>query len=729
MRVRRLISIAAALALGLTALAAPTREVKTRSVRIDAPLPEDLLQPEGKTRWHLEALPLTGATTVAITEGNERLTVGSAMFAGRDRSRWALPDRDPSQMKMGARVRLELDEVRGEESEALAIDLETIGVGWAHLPSGPREVVLQRALVSRTTGDTLVYRWVDPRAGVVAQVSGPTSASGREMLEVREASVVEEVVLGAADLKIYSDELERGPYAELKYGWDRGSTPVSTLVPGLANACDLVNLNSWNFSGTTSGAEVAYFQSPFNAAETCNAARCPAAGGALGHENRNITGTLRKDNQTTERENRPSDVTIWLRGGTQNENVGGAFGTGESGFCFNTVGSLVRKPVPLWRFSHNDNDGNGYYLQAGDSWEMQPLNQVGPSPPDCQETFYTTKCGVPQFLTPNPLWAHACTTSGQTHLGQTHHEVVKGGVVTLPSGHTLNALVIRNTTDFCIYTTDSCGSAVDRVRTIVYYWQVPYLGSVVLLRSPRIVNYAAAEMTAGATTPCTNFTSFDYTNIAFGLFPPLSITAGTATDTSVQISWNPGNDVHRINGYKVYWDTDSGSSSSYAFNSSTHPGQVAFAGTSATISGLTPGTTYYFTVTSLSTYTDPASSITTNYESIVYPTSVSGDPSFAYPVEVQKTTTGGTCIPTAAVTGLTVDKAGANVHVCWTATADACAVGYDVLGSSSPTSPAGFTVVGQVGLTTCWDGNPSQSYLLVRSRGTGGNGPWGHYGQ
>ena len=81
------------------------------------------------------------------------------------------------------------------------------------------------------------------------------------------------------------------------------------------------------------------------------------------------------------------------------------------------------------------------------------------------------------------------------------------------------------------------------------------------------------------------------------------------------------------------------------------------------------------------------------------------------------------------MTGLTVDKAGGNVHVCWTATADTCAVGYDVLGSSSPTGPGGFTVVGQVGLTTCWDGNPSQSYLLVRSRGTGGNGPWGHYGQ
>jgi len=704
----RLVPGFAALVLGLSALAAPTREVKTRSVRVDATLPEDLLYPEGKSRWHLEALPLVAAATVVSIE-----ETGS-----RDRSRWLLPDRDPSQMKMGARVRLELQEMH--------VDVETVGIGWTHLPSGVREVVLQRAVLRGGGGpDTLVYRWVDPRAGVVAQVSGPLSA---KLLEVTEASVVEEVLLGAADLKIYSDELERGAYAELKYGWDKGvGTTVASLVPnpGITNICDLVNLNSWNFSGTTTGAEVAYYQTPVNAAETCNVARCPAAGGVLGREDRNITATLRKDNQITERENRPTDVTIWLRGGSQNENVGGAFGTGESGFCFSTTATVTRKPVPLWRFSHDDNDGNGYYLQAGDTWEMQALNQVG----DCQETFYTTKCGATQPFTPNPLWARACTSSGQTHLGKQSIQIVKGGVVTLPSGHTLNALVVRNTTDFCVYSTASCSTALDRVRTLVYYWQVPYLGSVALLRSPKTVNYTAAEMTAGATTPCTNVTTLDYTNIAFGLFPPLSITAGTATDTSVQLSWNPGNDVHRISGYKIYWDTDPGASSSYAFNSATHPGQVAFAGTSATISGLTPGTTYYFTVTSLSSYTDPSSLIATTYESIVYPTTVSGDPSFAYPVEVQKATTGGACVPTAEVSGLTVDESGGNVHMCWTATADACAVGYDVLGSSSPTGPGGFTVVGQVGLTTCWDGNPSQSYLLVRSRGTGGNGPWGHYGQ
>jgi hypothetical protein len=697
MPLRQHLSIAASVVLATAAIAGPTRAVRLRPVDVKAALPEDLVHPEGKTRWHLEDLTLGASKTSSITED-----------ADKDRSRWLLPDRDVAQMQMGARASLKLADTTA--------DIETVGIGWAHLPSGPREVLLQRVLLHPASGpDVLMHRWVDPRAGVVAQALGPVSG------EITEASVVDEVLFGAADLKIYADEVEPGIYTDLKYGWDKGAgTTVASLVPnpGISNICDLVNLNTWNFSGTTTGAEVAYYQTPVNAAETCNSARCPAGTGALGREDRNITGTLRKDNQITERENRASDVTIWLRGGSQNENVGGAFGTGESGFCFNNTATITRKPVPLWRFSHLDSDG--YFLQAGDTWEMQPLDQPG----DCQETFYTTKCGVTQFLTPNPLWARACTSSGQTHLGKQSIQIVKGGVVTLPSGHTLNALVVRNTTDFCVYSSAACSSALDRVRTLVYYWQVPHLGSVVLLRSPKTVNYTTAEMTAGATTPCTNVTTLDYTNVAFGLFPPLSITAGTATDTSVQLSWDPGNDTHRITGYKIYWDTDSGSASSYAFNSVTNAAQVAFAGASATISGLTPGTTYYVTVTSLSSYTDPSSSIATSYESIKYPTTVSGDPAFSYPVEVQKATTGGGCAATATITGVTVGKASPNIHVCWTPTADACAVGYDVLGASSPTAAANFSVIGQVGLTNCWDGNPASTYILVRARGTGGNGPF-----
>jgi hypothetical protein len=99
-------------------------------------------------------------------------------------------------------------------------------------------------------------------------------------------------------------------------------------------------------------------------------------------------------------------------------------------------------------------------------------------------------------------------------------------------------------------------------------------------------------------------------------------------------------------------------------------------------------------------------------------------------VEVQATTTtvclaGGPA--TTEVNGLTVDKLSPNQRFCWAATQDSCAVGYDVLASDDKTSDANWTVVSQIGLTPCWAGNPSQKFYLIRTRGTGGDGPWGHY--
>jgi hypothetical protein len=189
----------------------------------------------------------------------------------------------------------------------------------------------------------------------------------------------------------------------------------------------------------------------------------------------------------------------------------------------------------------------------------------------------------------------------------------------------------------------------------------------------------------------------------------------------VSLSWNPGNDTRRIAGYKVYWDTDSGAAGAYAFDSVSNPGQVSFSGTAATISGLAPGTRYYFTVTSLSDFTNPSTGAVDRFESLKYPTQVSGDPSFVYPVEVQDTTTGGSCIPTAEVRNLRAAKPSGGFELCWDATTDSCAVGYDVVGATVPQGP--FVTVAQVGLTTCWPGNPSQSFFRVKARGSGGTGP------
>ena len=733
-----------------TAATTTLRESRIRTVAAGEPLPADLLSPEGKTRWNLESLTSSAARTVAILRQDQGLvresrrpgepSVERSTISGPDAERWLLPDHDAAQMKMGTRVVLEFNETQDGLVDRLIADVVTVGIGWVLLPDDPEEVVLQRVLVLRQRAgeramrpELLIHRWVSPREGVLATISGPASADGKTRLAVGSIEFSEKAAASAATTKLYADQIYRGAFVDLKYGFDkRGAAtnpiPVSSVVPdaGINNMCDLVNLNTWDFSGVTSGQETATTETLATLAETCNAPNCGYAGYPPGGTlepvilerlDRNLTGTIRKDNQIVQRENRATDVTLWLRAGSQNENVSGGFGSGETRFCFTDQVGFPRYEVPIWRMPHND--AGGWYTQAGDTWSSDPATT-------CVQSFYNCQCGSCGGLL-QTLWSKACSSGGQNFSGTQNGKIVKGGVVKLPSGHTFNAVLLRNTTEFCTYSGSGCSFQLATVRTIVYIWQAPFVGSVALLRGPQRSDFTAAEISAGAETPCTNFTTIEFTDISYGLLPPVSITAGAATDTTVALSWNPGNDTHRINGYKIYWDTDPGASTAYAFNSVANSGQVAFAGATATISGLTPGTTYYFTVTSLSDYTDPSTSVVTRYESIRYPTTASGDPSFSYPIEVTATTTGGSCIPTLTVTGLTVDKATPNVHVCWQATTDPCAVGYDVLASDDKTSDASWTVVGQVGLTTCWDGDPAHTYLLVRARGTGGNGPWGHY--
>jgi hypothetical protein len=638
---RRLVGAIAVLAFSAAVFAGgPAREVNTRRVESGSALPADLTSPEGKSRWHVETLSLGAVTSASIVReasGPALELRGNAksskwLLSGADAERWLLPDRDPSQMKMGARVELTFSETKDGLADRVIAHVATVGIGWIHLPSGPKEVVLQRVLLLRQRAgegamspDVLIHRWVSTLEGVVAEVSGPASSDGTKRLSVDRVDVLDSIVAGAADLKIYTDQIYRATFTDIKYGYDRGvGTTVQSLVPnpGINNVCDLLNLTTWNFLRVNSGTETASTQVTSIPSESCNTGRCGYQGyppsGTLDppilERLDRLTGSLRRDNQVVQWEDRATDRTLWLRAGAQNENVSGAFGSGETRFCFTDEVGKNRNEVPLWQMTHSD--ANGFYAQLGDSWGSTPVPTGG-----CQESFFTLVCGASQPFTPNPNYGQACTSSGQTHNGQQTGKLVKAGVVITPSGHTLNSLVVRNTTDFCIYSGSSCGFVLDRVRTIVYYWQVPYLGSVALIRGPRKVDYAAGEV---GETPCTNFTTLDFTDMAYGLFPPVSITAGAVTDTTLSLSWNPGNDVHRINGYKIYWDTDPGSSTNYAFNSVANAGQVSIVGTTATISGLTPGTPYYVTVTSLSNFTDPSSTVVTPYESIRYPTTVLG---------------------------------------------------------------------------------------------------------
>jgi fibronectin type III domain protein len=452
-----------------------------------------------------------------------------------------------------------------------------------------------------------------------------------------------------------------------------------------------------------------------SAAETCNFAQCgyTIPGTQLERTDRSfdVPASLSKTNDTVELEVRANDTVIWLRAGSQFEGSTAAPPNGENRFCYTTFGGVTRTPVPLWVLAHQDIPGGPRYVTAGDAWTSAAFN--------CEQNIFNQACGVPQAF--DRLYIKGCTAPNTgTHTGTQFGSAIKGGVVTLPSGHTFNALLLRNVADFCIFLGSSCGALgrVDEARTVNYLWQVPQVGTVVRLQSAQ-----------NAPTDLVSFTTVAEAEISFGLFPPRSISVTGVNDTTVSLSWDPGLDTHRITGYKVYWDTDSGAATPYAFNSESNPGQASITGTTALISGLSPGTTYHFTITSLSLFTDPSSSVATRYESILYPTQISGDPAFVYPVEVMATTTGGTCIPTAEVTGVTVVHDPGGIQICWNPVSDPCLTGYQVLGAATPESAAGYGVVADQGLGTCWIGNPASSFFLVVAKGTGATGPWGHYGQ
>ncbi len=706
-----------------------TRKVSLAEVALAPSTAGDLAAPEGKTRWDLSGVSRRVSWTrhlearggiVFLTEnrpGPAETTAGRSTFsdpAGGDAAlQWWFPDQDPAQMRMGSGKSLTVDETKGDGTDRLRIGIEVVGIGWVHLPSGPREAVLQRLLIQRDRAgsrwsppDQAGYRWVDPRAGIVAEVLGPAAPGTGALLEPGSASVLEAVLDGAADLKIHVSELYNGPLQDITYGWDRGSgTTVSSLTPqAYATIGDLIASGTWDFSPNTGGTEVAATTTLVSSAETCNYDQCgyTVPGGLLERTDKSfdVPENLYKVNDVAERVDGPADVTIWLRAGSQNEGVEGSFGSGESRFCYTTFGGVTRTPVPLWRFSHLDAGSTDYHFLAGDHWEGGPFN--------CEQNTWSQVCGESGFL--DTFYTKACGS----HTGKQFVDVIKGGVVTLPSGHTFNALLVRNVADFCVYTGSSCLFSLSEVRTVNYLWQVPHLGTVVRVQSAQNV------------PDLTSFATLAETDIHFGLFPPRSISVTETTAGSVSLSWDPGTDTHRISDYKVYWDTDPGAVSHYAFNSLDNPGQVSFAGTSAIVSGLAPGVTYYFTVTARSVYTDPSSGVATSYESLLYPTQVSGDPSFIYPVEVQAATP---CAATAEVTGVTVNTTGVpeEIQICWNPVTDPCLSGYLVLGADSPVSADGFSTLADLGLTTCWTGSPAQSYFLVIAKGAGGNGPWGHY--
>lgn len=520
----------------------------------------------------------------------------------------------------------------------------------------------------------------------------------------------------AAQVRLYADEMTGDVFGSIAYGWDLGDgTPISSLTPdGFATMGELIAADAWDFSGVGPGVPTASTTVPIVPEETCNAESCGYnPGGAypnrtLSREDKNFVDppNLERTNAVQEWVDRsPTDVTIWLRAGAQREGEEGAFGDGESRFCYADDDGTDRTESPLWRFTHQD--GSRWYAAPGDSWLGGPF--------DCEQSIFNQICGQPSGFF-DELYVFSCSD----HAGTQSGEILKEGVVTLPSGHILDALLVRTLADFCVAFAQPCSLfKVAEVRTIVYLWMVPRLGTVVRLTS-------AQEGPADLVS----FDTLAETDIKFGLLPPLDIRVDRVTGDSVGLAWDPPLVADFIDGWKVYWDIDSGVDTAYDFDSERNPGQVAFDGASAVVSGLDPQTTYHFTVTALSTYTDPSTQVDTPYESLLFPEQVTG-PSTAYPVEVSATTTDGSgCPPVDEMVGLRLRRIDQSVQFCWDPVVDPCADRVRLRSSDAADTDAGFGVMDDGPTAGCRTVPAPAGFFLGTLLGASGDeGPWGHYGR
>ncbi len=731
----------------LTASAADSqRIVRWRSADPAADLPEDLREPEGRTRWDLTRLTLSDKVWIRETELvrghgtrvdtspdgalSAQTVVLTDPLEGDAVERWWMPDRAPELLDALRTHRSRLRETFGSgENNDIEVSTRRAGLGWVHLPAGPRQAILQQVRIDRigagpgaTARDG--YRWIDPRAGVVAEVWGTRATGGSGRLEIDEIAIVESVELGVTGLRVYSDQVVAPFFSSVNYGWNRNLTQSSTITvdsvaPGPQStiwdlACSphptsgACQVHAWDFSGNNPTnfpgmPEWGTTTTPVNAAETCNWNQCGFSlpGVTLGREDLSFEAdppTRRSTLNVTEAEQRAGDVTIWMRAVARNEGVNGSLGSGESRICYSGGG---RTEVPLFRFSNPD--GSDWYMDLGDSWSHTPFQ--------CENNIFNHVCPN-SCSTFCPFWIKAC----MSYSGTQGSSVVNEGVVTLPSGHTFEVLVIRSVAEFCTYGGSSCLFNLASVRTVNYLWQAPLLGTITRLQS--VQNASSTQ----------DYTVLAETDFKFGLFPPRTISVTGATTNSLSITWDPGLDTHRIIGYRVYWDTDSGADSPYAFSSVNHPGQISIVGTAATLTGLAPSTSYFLTVTAISDYTDPATDVTTTYESLVYPIQVGANPN-PIPAEVQAMTAA--CIPTEEVPKTMVGRrVGSGSEFCWTQVTDICAQGYRILGANNPSAAANFSVVvSDTGNTNCATFDSPFTYYLVISHSSAGTGPWGHYGQ
>ena len=427
------------------------------------------------------------------------------------------------------------------------------------------------------------------------------------------------------NFRIHADEFPLDPLSRLLLGLNVPETPFATLfAEGYTNAVEVEAATTWDFRGATGPARVLQV-APVDGAWTCY---IPESGNIpdrpCGFDRPENDILLVQDGiDTGSRDVLAIDFdgtgTFYLRAWAVDEGGTPATGDEELRLCFWPDGD--RKEVPFIVFPNDDGMGRRY-LQGGD-------------PPWGSATFDCSSLGSPIGVTQDAPCGtagglNAVLTDGDGTNGRVTGRVTSAGTVTLPSGHVLDSLLVEILASFQAVLNPFCIPTGERNRQYLLVWLVPEYGPLIQVRS------------VGDQPPdLTTWTQTNSTVIGTGLLPPLSLTPGAVTASTIDVSWDPGLLPGDADGFKVYWGTESGHVTAPP-NSS--PVLDAASGNSWTIPGLLPETTYFVSVTSIRSYTDPISGVTTQYESIVLPTSVGADvdgdgvQDTSYPPEIMATT-------------------------------------------------------------------------------------------
>ncbi|MDH3785157.1 MAG: hypothetical protein OEV00_07495, partial [Acidobacteriota bacterium] len=510
-----------------TAALTPLHEARFQQVDLIAqPLPLDMLSPEGRTRWEFGSLSVerTWVRTISTLESQPHrfhvLDEGSGVDRFQrqsnfvrsdgqdDARRWLLPHEDEEFLAVHRKNRLVVT-VEGDGGSATSeMDVRRVGMGWVVLPSGPKQVVLQRIVTyepdrdGKSVATTLTHRWVDPWAGVVAEVSGPIAADGLTRTGISEVSVVDQVLRGMTPLKIFVDEIDAPVETRLAYGVDYGDpTLISSLTdPSFDDIDGIVAATNWNFKlpvTPPADRKIASMSTTVSSDETCNYNECgfTLPGVKLNREDPEFdTGTGFPILSIQEREDRVNDSTIWLRAGTRFEGKSGGLTDGEARFCY------VTNDTPLWQFVHQDGPTDPFYMRGPE--QGQPNDFWTNNPFTCENVIFNTVCQTScgSFC---PVYPYSCGSETGTQSG----EVVGEGVITLPSRHSFKALLVHNLVSYCTGLGSACGINFQTVHLSTYLWVAPNVGTVARLGTK------LNEQNA-------NFTTLEDTDIKFGIFPP-----------------------------------------------------------------------------------------------------------------------------------------------------------------------------------------------------------------